>query len=71
LPFPGKRKNTPLLVLKMVLEPDEVEKSDLETAYKQGWTNTDIYEAANYAVRNLAVDLLLKAYKIDGQGAFA
>lgn len=70
-PFPEKEKTLLLLVLKMVLEPDDVEKSDLEKAYKQGWTDTDIYEAANYAVRNLAVDLLLKAYKIDGQGAFA
>ena len=70
-PFPAKEKTLLLLVLKMVLEPDDVEKSDLEKAYKLGWTDTDIYEAANYAVRNLAVDLLLKAYKIDGQGAFA
>ncbi len=70
-PFKEKEKTLLLLVLKMVLEPDEVEKDDLEKAYKQGWTDRDIYEAANYAVRNLAVDLLLKAYKIDGQGAFA
>lgn len=70
-PFPEKQKTLLLLVLKMVLESDDVEKSDLEKAYKQGWTDKDIYEAANYTVRNLAVDLLLKAYKIDGQGAFA
>ncbi len=55
----------------MVLNPDAVEKSDLDEAYKQGWTDTDIFEAANYTVRNLAVDLLLKAYKIDGQGALS
>jgi hypothetical protein len=54
----------------MVLNPDAVEKSDLEAAYAQGWDDKNIYEAANYAVRNLAVDLLLKAYKIDGQGAW-
>ena len=70
-PFPKKEKTLLLLVLKMVLHPDDVEKCDLEEAYQQDWTDTDIYEAANYAVRNLAVDLLLKAYKIDGQGAFA
>ncbi len=70
-PFPADKKTLLLLILKMVLDPDAVEKSDLEEAYKLGWTDTDIYEAANYTVRNLAVDLLLKAYKIDGQGAFA
>ena len=70
-PFKSKEKVLLLLVLKMVLEPDDVEKSDLEKAYKEGWSDTDIYEAANYTVRNLAVDLLLKAYKIDGQGAFS
>ncbi len=69
-PFKPKDKALLLLVVKMVLDPDNVEKSDLEKAYKVGWTDTDIYEAANYTVRNLAVDLLLKAYKIDGQGAF-
>lgn len=70
-PFPEKEKTLLLLVLKMVLEPDDVEKNDLEKAYDLDWTDRDIFEAANYAVRNLAVDLLLKAYKIDGQGAFA
>lgn len=69
-PFPEKEKVLLLLILKMVLNPDAVEKSDLEAAYAQGWDDKNIYEAANYAVRNLAVDLLLKAYKIDGQGAW-
>ncbi len=55
----------------MVLNADAVEKNDPGEAYRQGWTGTDIYEAANYTLRNLAVELLLKAYKIDGQGAFA
>ncbi len=59
----------PFYFLKVPLKLNE--KSELEEAYKLGWTDTDIYEAANYTVRNLAVDLLLKAYKIDGQGAFA
>ena len=70
-PFPDKEKTLLLLVLKMVLKPDDIEKSDLEKAYAEDLSYTDIYEAANYTVRNLAVDLLLKAYKIDGQGAFA
>ena len=69
-PFPKKEKTLLLLVLKMVLDPDAVEKSDLQEAYAEGWDDKDIYEAANYTVRNLAVDLLLKAYKIDGQGAW-
>lgn len=69
-PFPKKEKTLLLLVLKMVLDPDAVEKSDLQKAYAEGWDDKDIYEAANYTVRNLAVDLLLKAYKIDGQGAW-
>ena len=55
----------------MVLNPDEVESADLKSAYDNGWEDSDIYEAANYAVRNYAVDLLLKAYKVDGQGAFS
>ena len=70
LEFPKKEKVLLLLVLKMVLDSDEVEKKDLENAYDHGWTDRDIYEAANYTVRNYAVDLLLKAYKVDGQGAF-
>lgn len=70
VPLPEKEKTLLLLVLKMVLNPDEVEASDLEIAYANGWTDRDIYEAANYTVRNYAVDLLLKALKVDGQGAF-
>jgi len=71
LPLPQKEKVLLLLVLKMVLNPDEVESADLKSAYDNGWEDSDIYEAANYTVRNYAVDLLLKAYKVDGQGAFS
>ncbi|MBA1443341.1 MAG: hypothetical protein M3H12_20510 [Chromatiales bacterium] len=69
-PLPEKEKALLMLVLKMVLNSDEVEAADLEIAYANGWEDRDIYEAANYTVRNYAVDLLLKALKVDGQGAF-
>ncbi|MCU7874896.1 MAG: hypothetical protein KZQ91_19340 [Candidatus Thiodiazotropha sp. (ex Lucinoma borealis)] len=69
--LPEKEKALLLLVLKMVLNSDDVEAADLEIAYSNGWNDRDIYEAANYTVRNYAVDLLLKALKVDGQGAFA
>jgi len=69
--LPQSEKVLLLLVLKMVLDPDEVAAFDLETAYENGWNDRDIYEAANYTVRNYAVDLLLKALKVDGQGAFS
>jgi len=71
VPLPEKEKVLLLLVLKIVLNADEVETADLEIAYAAGWEDRDIYEAANYTVRNYAVDLLLKAFKVDGQGAFA
>ena len=71
VPLPEKEKVLLLLVLKMVLNADEVEAADLEIAYAAGWEDRDIYEAANYTVRNYAVDLLLKALKVDGQGVFA
>ena len=70
-PVPDNEKALLLLVLKMVLNSDEVEAADLERAYASGWNDRDIYEAANYTVRNFAVDLLLKALKVDGQGAFS
>ncbi len=70
VPLPEKEKALLLLVLKMVLNADEVETADLEIAYANDWTDRDIYEAANYTVRNYAVDLLLKALKVDSQGAF-
>jgi len=69
-PLPQKEKVLLILVLKMVLNSDEVEAADLEIAHANGWEDKDIYEAANYTVRNYAVDLLLKALKVDGQGAF-
>ena len=69
-PLPQKEKILLMLVLKIVLNSDEVEAADLEIAYANGWEDRDIYEAANYTVRNYAVDLLLKALKVDGQGAF-
>ena len=69
-PLPEKEKILLLLILKIVLNSDKVEHTDLEVAYKKGWTDRDIYEAANYTVRNFAVDLLLKAFKVDAQGAF-
>jgi len=71
VPLPEKEKALLLLVIKMVLNSDEVEATDLEAAYAYGWNDRDIYEAANYTVRNFAVDLLLKALKVDGQGAFS
>jgi len=70
IPLPENEKALLLLVLKMVLNSDEVEAADLEIAYANGWDDKDIYEAANYTVRNFAVDLLLKALKVDGQGAY-
>ena len=70
LPLPENEKVLLLLVIKMVLDPDSVEVTDLQLAYQHEWTDRDIYEAANYTVRNYAVDLLLKAYKVNGQGAF-
>ena len=47
-----------------------VEAADLEIAYANGWEDRDIYDAANYTVRNYAVDLLLKAFNVDIQGSF-
>lgn len=69
-PLPDKDKSLLVLVLKIILDPENMESADMETAYSHDWTDRDIYEAANYAVRNLAVDLLLRGLKIDGQGVF-
>ena len=64
-PLPDKDKAMLLFVLKATQTPKTVEKSDLDPLRALGWSDGDIMDAAHHGARNVAVDIVFNAFKID------
>lgn len=64
-PLPAKDKAMLLLVLKATQAPKTVTPADLDALRAQGWTDADIFDAVNHGARNVAVDILFNAFKIE------
>lgn len=59
------------LALKAIDEPQAVNASDLDAARSHGWTDRDIFDAVAQAASNRAFNLVLRTFKVEGQGVFA
>jgi hypothetical protein len=64
-PLPDKDKAMLLFVLKATQTPKTVEKSDLDQLRALGWSDGDIMDAVYHGARNVAVDIVFNAFKID------
>lgn len=64
-PLPDKDKAMLLFVLKATKTPKIVEKSDLDQLRALGWSDGDIMDAVYHGARNVAVDIVFNAFKID------
>lgn len=64
-PLPDKDKAMLLFVLKATKTPKSVEKSDLDQLRALGWSDGDIMDAVYHGARNVAVDIVFNAFKID------
>ncbi|BAN34374.1 hypothetical protein SCD_n00526 [Sulfuricella denitrificans skB26] len=64
-PLPDKDKAMLLLVLKATKTPKSVDKSDLDQLRALGWSDGDIMDAVYHGARNVAVDIVFNAFKID------
>lgn len=52
-------------VLKAVRAPLEVRAAEVEALRGLGWTDGDIFDAVSHGARNLAVDVVFNAFKIE------
>ncbi|MHB1292632.1 MAG: carboxymuconolactone decarboxylase family protein [Sulfuricella sp.] len=64
-PLPDKDKAMLLLVLKATKTPKMVEKSDMDQLRALGWSDGDIMDAVYHGARNVAVDIVFNAFKIE------
>ena len=65
LPLPEKEVAMLLFVLKATREPKAVTANDLAALREQGWGDSDIFDAVNHGARNVAVDIVFNAFKIE------
>lgn len=59
------------LALKALSDTEEVGPGDVEAARDAGWDDRGIFEAVAVATGNRAFNQLLRAFKVEHQGAFA
>jgi len=64
-PLPEKEKALLLFVLKSTKTPKAVTSADLDTLRRLGWTDRDVFDAVNHGARNVAVDIVFNAFKIE------
>ncbi len=70
---PVTEQELPLLrlALKGMENPDALNESDLAAARAHGWNDRDIFDVVALAANNRAFTTMLKAFKVEHQGAFA
>ena len=60
-----------LLALKAVNTPEEVNEQDIASVLEEGWSERDIFDVVVQAASNRAFNLILSAFNLEHQGAFA
>jgi len=60
----NKQKAMLLFMLKSTTKPNDVNKTDIDTLEKLGWTQTDIMEGVNQATSMVATSLFIDTFKI-------
>lgn len=70
---PVDKNEIPLLMLalKSVNTPDEVCDQDIKEVRANGWSDRNIFDAVVQAANNRAFSLVLRAFNVEHQGAFA
>jgi len=61
-PLEDFQKALLLFVLKVVKNPGEVQKSDIDTLHELGWSDQDIFEACYHGASMLGASTLYKAF---------
>lgn len=64
-PLPEKEKAMLLAVLKAVETPKALDSSDFNRLRSLGWEDGDILDAINHGARNVAIDIMFNAFKIE------
>jgi alkylhydroperoxidase family enzyme len=64
-PLPENEKAMLLAVLKAVETPKMLDVSDLDRLRDFGWGEGDILDAINHGARNVAIDIMFNAFKIE------
>lgn len=64
-PLSAKEKVLLGLALKVTRDPVGVNAADVQAARDAGWTEGDIFDAANHAAGMVAGDLLINAFKVE------
>lgn len=54
-----------IFVLKTTREPRAVTAADVDALRGLGWSDADIFDAANHGARMVATDILLNAFKVE------
>lgn len=54
-----------LFVLKTTRDPHAVSAADLDALRGMGWSDAEIFDAANHGARMVAADILLNAFKVE------
>jgi alkylhydroperoxidase family enzyme len=70
-PLPEKEKPLLRIALKAVNSQDGLGHGDLDAARAQGWTDRDIFDVVAQAASNRSFNMILRAFKVEHQGAFA
>jgi len=61
-PLEESEKAMLLFVLKVIKQPDTVEKADVESLRELGWSDQDIFDAAYHGTTMVGMSLLYKAF---------
>ncbi len=64
-PLEARDKAMLLFVLKATGAPKTVERADVDALHALGWSDGEIFDAVNHGARNVAVDILFNAFKIE------
>lgn len=70
-PLPAAELALLQLVLKAVKDPHGVSAEDIETVRRQGWEETDVFEAVHYGAHAQAVNIVFDTFKVPLDAAFA
>lgn len=69
--FGEKEKTLIRIAVKSVNAPEAVSSSDISAARKQGWSDRDIFDAVAQATNMRALNMMLRTFKLEQQGAFS
>ncbi|MDP2787035.1 MAG: carboxymuconolactone decarboxylase family protein [Pseudomonadota bacterium] len=64
-PLSDKEKTLLGLVLKVTRDPNGVNAADVQAARDAGWSEGDIFDAANHGAGMVAGDILINAFKVE------